>query len=155
MNRMIDNVVVSRSADPIEEEPDDWQIRNWLTKVILELDLSHAQVSVYIVSEGEMRSLNSSYRDSDKATNVLSFSTGIETDGCLFLGDIVICSAIVDKEARCFDMQVNHRYVHILVHGLLHLLGYDHIEAADQEKMETLENSLLTSLGFPNPYELS
>ena len=151
---MTEHVVdISRSTDPVDEEPDERLIVDWLTNALLRLDCVHSEVSVRIVSTEEMRSLNQRYRDRDQPTNVLSFSSGIKADGRLFLGDIVICDAVVRKEAEDFDKPVKDRYALMVFHGLLHLLGYDHRELDDQKKMEALEKSLLALLDISDPYD--
>ena len=152
---MTEHVVeISRSTDQVDEEPDERQIIDWLKDALSRLDCGQSEVSVRIVSEDEMTSLNRQYRDRNQPTNVLSFPSGIEAEGRLFLGDIVVCAAVVRKEAQEFNKPVEERYAHMMVHGLLHLLGHDHAEVADQEKMEVLEKLLLASVDISDPYEL-
>jgi len=146
-------VDISCSTESVDEEPEPQQIVDWLTNALFLLDCDRSAVSVRIVSAEEMRSLNRRYSERDKATNVLSFSSGVKAEGRLFLGDIVICDALVRKEARDFDKPVKDRYAHMVVHGLLHLLGYDHSKLEDQKKMESLEKSLLATLNIHDPYE--
>lgn len=148
-------VDVSRSTEPVEEEPDERQVVDWLTQALTALECHPAEVSVRIVSEAEMAELNKRYRGKDKPTNVLSFPSGIEAEGHLFLGDIVVCNAVVFDEAIKFDKTFPDRFAHMVVHGLLHLLGHDHIEADDQKKMEAVELTLLAGMGVTDPYELS
>ena len=151
---MTEHVVdISRSSDEVDEEPDDSHIVDWLTSALLQLDSSNAEVSVRIVCEKEMRSLNKRYRDMDRPTNVLSFPAGIETQDCMFLGDIVVCGAVLRKEALDFGKPLEDHYAHMVIHGLLHLLGHDHNELADQKNMEALEKLLLASLDVADPYE--
>ena len=151
---MTEHVVdISRSTELIDEEPESQEIVDWLTNALLLLDCDRSVVSVRIVSAEEMRFLNRRYSDRDKSTNVLSFSSGIKADGRLFLGDIVICDTVVRKEARDFNKSVKDRYAHMVVHGLLHLLGYDHNKLEDQKNMEALEKTVLTSLNILDPYE--
>jgi len=147
-------VDVSRSTELVEEEPDDRQIIDWLIDTLLRLNCAKSEVSVRIVCEREMKSLNKLYRKKDRPTNVLSFPSGIAADDCLFLGDIVICDMVLRKEALDFGKPLKDHYAHIIIHGLLHLLGNDHTELADQQNMEALEKSLLESLDIPDPYEL-
>ena len=151
---MTDHVVdISRSFDLDDEEPDDCLISDWLTNVLVQLHCASVEISVRIVCEDEMRSLNQRYRDRDRPTNVLSFSSGIEAGDRLFLGDIVVCAKVLREEAQAFGKPLKDHYAHIIIHGLLHLLGNDHNELTDQENMEALEKSLLASLGIPDPYE--
>lgn len=113
-----------------------------------------AELSIRIVGAREGRTLNRTYRDKDYATNVLSFPTDLPPGVRLpLLGDIAICAPVVRREAAEQDKPVAHHWAHLTVHGVLHLLGYDHIEEAEAEKMETLETRVLKGLGIPNPYQ--
>ena len=112
-----------------------------------------AELSIRIVGTREGRTLNRTYRGKDYATNVLSFPTDLPPGVRLpLLGDIAICAPVVRREATEQDKQVAHHWAHLTVHGVLHLLGYDHIEEAEAEKMEALETRILKGLGIPNPY---
>ena len=107
-----------------------------------------------IVDELEARALNLKYRQIDKSTNVLSFPADIPKQVNInHLGDIVICAAVVSKEAQQQNKSSNHHWAHLLIHGLLHLLGYDHIEEKDAYKMEALEIEILNTLEISNPYK--
>ena len=101
-----------------------------------------ADVLIRIVGEREARRLNRRFRGMDKATNVLSFHTG----------DIVLCHPVVAKEARAQGKTLAAHYAHLVVHGVLHLRGYDHMKKADAERMERAEIRVLRRLGFENPY---
>ncbi|RKF12751.1 rRNA maturation RNase YbeY [Alginatibacterium sediminis] len=112
-----------------------------------------AEITVRIVDVDESQTLNHEFRDQDKPTNVLSFPfiapPGIELP---LLGDLVICQAIIAKEATEQNKpEINH-WSHMLVHGCLHLLGYDHIDDHDAEEMEALEVEILNSMGIADPY---
>jgi len=135
--------------EPVPEEED---IRRWIAAA-LDQHRADAEVSVRLVNEAEMSELNSRYRGKDSSTNVLSFPADLpgEMEHPL-LGDIVVCAAVVRREAREQDKSEEHHWAHMLVHGSLHLLGYDHIEAAQAEEMESLEASILQALGYPCPY---
>jgi probable rRNA maturation factor len=112
-----------------------------------------AELSIRIVGAREGRTLNRTYRDKDYATNVLSFPTELPPGVRLpLLGDIAICASVVRREATEQGKPVAHHWAHLTVHGVLHLLGYDHIEEAEAEKMEALETRILKGLGIPNPY---
>jgi probable rRNA maturation factor len=117
------------------------------------LNRQPSEVSVRIVDEQEITSLNAQYRGLEKATNVLSFPAGISVDEVEVLGDIVICSKVVKLESDQYGRSFTDRYAHMLIHGLLHLLGYDHMEEAPRVRMEQLETDLLLRLGMGNPYE--
>ena len=105
------------------------------------------------MGEEEIASLNAQYRGLENATNVLSFPAGISVEEVEFLGDIVICSKVVKLESDLYGRGFADRYVHMLIHGLLHLLGYDHMEEGARTRMEQLETDLLSRLNMGNPYE--
>ena len=108
-----------------------------------------------MVGRAESRALNRRYRHIDKATNVLSFPTeGIAAIAPDFLGDIAICAPLVHAEAKAQGKPPAAHWTHLIVHGVLHLLGYDHIEEAAARKMEDLERAILSRLGLPDPYNV-
>ncbi len=112
-----------------------------------------AELSIRIVGAREGRSLNRHYRGKDYATNVLSFPVelphGVTSP---LLGDLVICAPVVTREAREQHKPVHDHYAHLTVHGVLHLLGYDHVVDRDALRMESLEVRILDTLGIANPY---
>ncbi len=150
---LVHEVGVSRSAERLPGEPDEGQLSRWLEFVLDRLNRQPSEVSVRIVDEQEITSLNAQYRGMEKATNVLSFPAGISVDEVEVLGDIVICSKVVKLESDQYGRGFTDRYAHMLIHGLLHLLGYDHMEEAPRIRMEQLETDLLLRLGMGNPYE--
>ena len=101
-----------------------------------------------LVGIDEGRALNRDWRGRDYATNVLSFP--MQEPG--YLGDIVICAAVVAREAVEQHKSARAHWAHMVVHGVLHLLGHDHVVDAEAERMEALERKLLLRLGFPDPY---
>lgn len=101
--------------------------------------------------ENEARQLNKQYRDKDYATNVLTFEYGIDPTGMLS-GDIIICTAVLKKEALEQQKPFLHHAAHLCIHGVLHALGYDHIIEEDAKEMESLEIDILKQFGIPNPY---
>jgi probable rRNA maturation factor len=137
------------SAD--DDVPDLEQIRHW-AQVALDAD-SERELTVRIVAESEMSELNSRYRHKEGPTNVLSLpfdgAPGVDTP---FLGDIVICAPVVRREAREQGKDVAAHWAHMVVHGVLHLRGYDHENDVDAGQMEGLETRILTGIGFPAPY---
>lgn len=112
-----------------------------------------AEVTIRIVDEAESQQLNFDYRDKDKPTNVLSFPfqcpPGFELP---LLGDLVICAQVVAREAAEQGKTLQAHWAHMVVHGSLHLLGFDHINEDDAEEMEAEEIQILHDLGFANPY---
>ncbi|WP_455221604.1 rRNA maturation RNase YbeY [Kaarinaea lacus] len=134
--------------------PDEQAVNLWLQCVLGLVNYDKpVQFSVYIVSEKEITTLNSQYRHKNQATNVLSFPyealPGVDVP---LLGDIVICADVVNKEAREQNKNAEQHWAHMIVHGALHLLGYDHIDDRDAQQMETMEIRILSQLGFSNPY---
>ncbi len=110
-------------------------------------------LSVRIVGAAGSRGLNARYRHKDKATNVLSFAgAGVLPDGRRFLGELVICAPVVAREARTQRKTLAQHWAHMTVHGVLHLLGFDHERAADARVMARKEVQILDRLGFSNPY---
>jgi probable rRNA maturation factor len=115
------------------------------------------QVSLRMVGAAESRKLNREWRDEDHATNILSFPAGEmpEMAGELpTLGDLVICVPIVKREAQQQGKRVDAHWAHLVIHGVLHLLGYDHEVERDAQLMEACEVAILDSLGFANPYDV-
>jgi probable rRNA maturation factor len=112
-----------------------------------------AELSIRIVDAREGRSLNRRYRGKDYATNVLSFLVelprGVTSP---LLGDLVICASVVVREAREQHKLPRNHYAHLTVHGVLHLLGYDHMNDAEATQMETLETRILATLDMVDPY---
>ncbi len=112
-----------------------------------------AELTLRIVDEAESRQLNATYRGKDAPTNVLSFPADLPPELELpLLGDLVVCRQVVEREAREQNKAVYDHWAHMLIHGTLHLLGYDHINDADAEEMESLEIALMAQLGISNPY---
>jgi probable rRNA maturation factor len=110
-------------------------------------------LSVRIVGERASRSLNARYRRKNKPTNVLSFAgSGTAPDGRNFLGELVICAAVVASEAAAQGKTLRAHWAHMTVHGILHLRGFDHQRVAEAAKMESAEVQILDRLGFSDPY---
>lgn len=133
--------------------PTPAQFETWV-RVALGDTMDEAELTIRIVDARESQQLNHDYRGKDKPTNVLSFPfeapPGIELP---LLGDLVICASVVENEALEQQKALEAHWAHMVVHGCLHLLGYDHIEDAEAEEMESLETTLITGLGFPDPYK--
>lgn len=113
-----------------------------------------SELTIRLVDSDEGLELNSTWRGKDYATNVLSFPADIP-DGILdipLLGDLVICVPVVEQEAVEQNKIRLAHWAHLVIHGCLHLLGYDHIEDTEAEEMESLERQLLAEIGYPDPY---
>lgn len=143
------------------DAPDAGRIREWVGQALAAADAvtgPNAEVSVRIVGVEEMKSLNHEYRDKDQATNVLSFPSGdlagLPDEATRALGDIVACAAVIRDEAVEQNKPLADHWAHMLVHGTLHLLGYDHMSDREAAAMEGLEVRILTSLGIDDPYRV-
>ncbi|MEZ8703165.1 rRNA maturation RNase YbeY [Vibrio cyclitrophicus] len=134
--------------------PTEQDIQLWLNKTIPQFQ-ENAELTVRIVDTQESHQLNHEYRGKDKPTNVLSFPfeapPGVELD---LLGDLIICRQVVEKEAEEQNKPLLAHWAHMVVHGSLHLLGYDHIEDDEAEEMESLETEIMQTMGFEDPYIL-
>jgi probable rRNA maturation factor len=133
--------------------PTKKQITHW-AKCVLNGIVDQAGLTIRIVDEDEGRELNEYWRKGKKGpTNVLSFAAG---DGGFgepgYLGDVVICAPVVLREATEQGKPLQAHWAHMVIHGILHLLGYDHENKTDTDKMESLEIEKLHSLGYGNPY---
>ncbi|GAA6943859.1 rRNA maturation RNase YbeY [Helicobacter pylori] len=128
------------------------QIEQWATAAV-QPQSDEVEMTVRIVDEAESHALNLNYRGKDRPTNVLSFPFECPDEVELpLLGDLVICRQVVEREAQEQDKPVMAHWAHMVVHGSLHLLGYDHIEDDEAEEMESLEAQIMTGLGFADPY---
>lgn len=140
--------VADRSKIPAEADFKQWV---WLAardKTIKGKEC--AGITVRVVDSDEMQRLNREFRQMDKPTNVLSFTYDDHPEG--YLGDVVICAPLVAREAREKSVPVAHHWAHLTVHGVLHLLGYDHETAQQAAEMELLETKLLATLNIADPY---
>ncbi len=141
------------------ELPTQEQLTLWAQSALQGLK-EQAELSIRIVEVNECQELNLEYRGKDKPTNVLSFPfevpealIGLDEVGHL-IGDLVICAQVVTDEAKLQNKPAMHHWAHMVVHGCLHLLGYDHITDADAHVMEDLERAILSKLDINNPYLL-
>ena len=134
--------------------PSEVQFQQWLDTAILPFQ-QEAEVTIRIVDEAESNDLNLTYRGKDKPTNVLSFPfecpPGVEDFP--LLGDLIICRQVVEQEASEQQKTLESHWAHMVIHGSLHLLGYDHIEDTEAEEMEALEKEFMQALNFPDPYK--
>jgi probable rRNA maturation factor len=133
--------------------PETQLIQHWAESALQKV-AEDCELSIRLVDEIESADLNATYRGKTGPTNVLSFPF----DSCIeltpvLLGDLVICVPVVEREAEEQTKLREHHWAHMVIHGCLHLLGYDHINDADAVEMETLEGEILASLAINNPYK--
>ena len=114
----------------------------------------HIELAIVLTSDAAVRKLNARYRQQDKATDVLSFPAWDKTDtaSVVGLGDVIIAKGVVAREAKAENKTLAAHLSHLVVHGVLHLLGYDHMASAEARTMERLEISILKGLGLADPY---
>ncbi|MFT6386736.1 MAG: putative rRNA maturation factor [Cellvibrionaceae bacterium] len=113
------------------------------------------EISIKIIDIEESQALNRDYRGKDKPTNVLSFQAEFPEEVDIpLLGDLAICEPVVAQEALEQNKEIKAHWAHMTIHGILHLLGYDHIEDDEADIMESIEIRLLRSLSYPNPYKV-
>jgi probable rRNA maturation factor len=142
--------------------PEPALVRKWARSALA--DGVRGELTVRIVDENESAALNSRYRGKKGATNVLSFPalgaeppSGVadaDAANLLPFGDVVICAGVVEREAREQRKPLAAHWAHMIVHGTLHLQGYDHEKAKDATAMEARERAVLAKLGFPDPYSI-
>jgi probable rRNA maturation factor len=145
----LDLQVATQAADL----PSEAQFRVWC-ETALRQRTADSELTIRLVDEAEGLELNHTYRQRDYATNVLSFPADVPDEmlDIPLLGDLVICVPVVAREALEQEKTPEAHWAHLVIHGCLHLLGYDHIDDAEAEEMETLERTLLAELGHPDPY---
>ena len=129
------------------------ELTQWAT-VAVDQCRQEAEISLLIVDEAEGAELNQQWRNKSGPTNVLSFPSDLPAELELpLLGDLVICAPVVAREALEQKKSLNSHWAHMMVHGTLHLLGFDHIADDQAEEMESLETNILARLGYPDPYQ--
>ena len=140
-------------ADGAAELPAESSFRKWVAAALEATGSPRHEVSIRVVDEDEIRRMNRDFRGKDTPTNVLSFGfdpiPGVETG---HLGDLAICHTVVAAEAAAQVKAPEAHWAHMVVHGVLHLCGFDHQADADACNMEDLETRILTGLGFADPY---
>ena len=140
------------ATENLEGLPTEDQIVQWATAAV-QPEGDVVEMTVRIVDEAESHELNLTYRGKDRPTNVLSFPFECPDEVELpLLGDLVICRQVVEREAAEQEKPLMAHWAHMVVHGSLHLLGYDHIEDDEAEEMESLETQIMQGLGFDDPY---
>ncbi|WP_312233098.1 rRNA maturation RNase YbeY [Stutzerimonas nitrititolerans] len=136
-----------------DEAPGDEDFRRWC-ELALRQRSADSELTIRLVDEAEGHELNHTWRQKDYATNVLSFPADVPDEllDIPLLGDLVICVPVVAREAAEQGKPLEAHWAHLVIHGCLHLLGYDHIDDAEADEMEALERQLLAELGHPDPY---
>jgi probable rRNA maturation factor len=148
--------VTVQYAAPGDDLPARPLLRRWV-RAALGADVAAATVVLRFVEAAESRSLNRCYRDRDRPTNVLAFVYDAKrgAEGHMLSGDIVLCAPVLRREATKQGKTLDAHCAHLVVHGMLHLQGYDHDRAAEAARMEAREIAILARLGFGNPYRLA
>lgn len=144
MAEIIVQRIVSRDSIPSSAKLESF------AQTALPADLSDVEIGIRIVDKLEMTQLNLAYRKKDKPTNILSFPMHMPP----MLGDLVACAEVIEEEANAQKKSFDAHWAHMIIHGVLHLQGYDHETEQDAEQMEALEIKLLAQLGFANPYQI-
>lgn len=146
------NSVEIQRVFEISSVPASTRMSEWASAVMADR-VEDSELVIRVVGIEESSALNQQYRKKKGPTNVLSFSyEKSDTVPLETFGDLVICAPVVEKEAAEQKKSLDAHWAHMIVHGVLHLLGYDHIEEADALEMEALEQAILGGMGFPNPY---
>lgn len=128
------------------------QVVSWMESLASEIEEA-SELVIRVVDANESQKLNKTFRDKDYPTNVLSFPADIQLpEGPTILGDIAICLPVVKREADEQSKRFDQHFAHMVVHGCLHLMGYDHEDEDDADQMEAKEIGILENLGYPNPY---
>lgn len=136
-----------------DDLPGDDKLSSWVCAALDHIGMDAAAVSVRLMADDEMIALNRRYRDKDAPTNVLSFPAGCEDEaGRRLLGDIAVCLDVIRREAPAQGKTVADHLAHMLVHGVLHLSGYDHLEDHQALEMESTEVEILRGFGIDDPY---
>lgn len=133
--------------------PTEADLRRWCRAALLQANYTDtSELVIRIVDEAEGADLNQRYRHKPSATNVLSFPYQEDFNKTDLLGDVVICAPVVFREAKLQNKEPQAHWAHLVVHGVLHLLGYDHQTDSQADIMEKLEIRILKGLGYPDPY---
>ncbi len=147
------------TLDSSSDQPLLQQVQEWCEAALQ--DSGDFEIAIRIVGLDESQSLNHEYRDKNRPTNVLSFPfelpPGLPEEAMpkpLPLGDLVICAPLVQSEAKAQGKTAEAHWAHLLIHGTLHLQGYDHIIDSEAEEMEELEREILSRFGYPDPYQV-
>ncbi len=147
------NIIDIQRVFESQNHPSDAQLELWANTVLASLN-EEFELTIRIVDETESAQLNETYRHKKGATNILSFPFEVPDEVDLnLLGDLVICAPVLEREALEQNKPLHNHWAHIVIHGTLHLLGYDHIEDEEAHEMEAKEIAFLQTLSISNPYE--
>jgi probable rRNA maturation factor len=146
---------VQLAVEKENDLPTEDQLHTWASMALVtRTEHEEPELTIRIVDEEESQELNNEYRGKDKPTNVLSFPFEAPAHVPIpLLGDLVVCKQVVEREAIEQDKTLTAHWAHMIVHGCLHLLGYDHIEDGEAEEMEGIERVVMNDLGFEDPYK--
>ena len=154
MGKIINLFIEVQSEDATLYIPDEETLRRWISVVLCsqKLQQPYPEIALRIVDECESAKINKQYRGADSATNVLSFPCfAVAPEPIPILGDIIMCAPVITREASEQGKYLEAHWAHILVHGILHLLGYDHESPEQACRMESLETQILKKLNYPHP----
>ncbi len=144
-------VVIQNSVN--DSSVNEQNLTDTLQQVIDDLGVGGSELLIRLVDKAEIQLLNKTYREKDKPTNVLSFPSELPKEiDIAILGDVVICITVVQIEAQAQSKSFENHLMHMAIHGILHLLGYDHIKDSESDEMEGLEIKILAGLGIDSPY---
>ncbi|MCW5196353.1 rRNA maturation RNase YbeY [Buchnera aphidicola (Pemphigus obesinymphae)] len=150
MKNIILDIQIACSNKIYRPEKKDFEI--WLKKILKDKKKMY-EITIRIVDKTEIQEMNLKYRGKKKPTNILSFTySENEKKSVIFLGDLIICNTILQEEAKIQKKLLKSHWAHIIIHGTLHLLGYNHENHIQQKKMEFLETNIMLALGYQNPY---
>ena len=147
------NFLELQVATEFADYPAEMQFQSWMDTVLSDT-AQNSEIVIRLVDKAESAELNQQYRHKSGPTNILSFPFEAPEDIVMeLLGDLVICAPLIAEEAIQQNKQPLHHWAHITIHGILHLLGYDHIQDQEAEEMEALEIKFLQKLNIANPYQ--
>jgi probable rRNA maturation factor len=154
MNLIMDMQLAEELDDFSSFLPSEEQLTLWASTALQgRTEFDEPELTIRLVAEEESQELNHEYRGKDKPTNVLSFPFEAPPEVPIeLLGDLIICAQVVQDESIEQGKTAEAHWAHMVVHGCLHLLGYDHIKDDEAEIMEDLERQILAALGYPDPY---
>jgi len=146
-------IVDMENVSSCTDIPDEIAVTQWVEAALCSYG-KPAEVAINVIDEDESAKLNYQYRRKNNPTNILSFPANLpESLELPLLGDLAICAQVVAREAAAQNKDLYAHWAHIVIHGTLHLIGFDHVSDAEAKKMELLEVEVLASLNLPSPYE--